>query len=139
MKDTSLKLYQVLYSALDTALSIPVYSVVPKNSIFPYVRIGNIVANEATGAKDRFVTYGTIDVSVYTASDTYGGSKIDMLTYTNLIKQALKPTKTSVLNMASSFNMTIWYISNESQREERTDDKTALINTIQYYFEIEEL
>lgn len=137
MKDTGLKLYQAIYDTLTGAAISNVYSVVPANEAFPYVVINNIIANEATSAKDRFITYGTIDVSIYSASLTGQGSKSEMLGLTDDIKQSMKPTKTSKLTM-SGFNMHVWYISNESQRQEKTKDKNIFINTIQYYYEIEE-
>lgn len=136
MKDVGLELYQAIYNEINGIADT--YNAVPANASFPYLYIGGIVQNEATSVKDRFITYGTIDVHVYSETLTGQGSKSEMLTLTNNVKLALKPTKVSTLSM-TNFNMTIWYISNESQREETTKDKKLFINTIQYYYEIEQI
>lgn len=137
MKDTQ----EILYTAIYTAISAitDVYSAVPANKSMPYVYLGDIIKDEQTGAKDRFIDQGTIDISIYTDTDNQQGSKSEMLTLTNSIKVALKPTKASVLDLSPNFKMTVWYLSNEATRTETTKNKKAFINTIQYYYEIEQL
>ncbi len=136
MKDIGLKLYQAIFDLINGIADT--HNVIPANKSFPYIYLGEIIAEEPDSAKDRFFTFGTVDVSIYTATLTAQGSKSELLTLTNSVKLALKATKTSVLTLAD-FNMTIWKLSNQSQRHESTRDKNIFINTLQYYFEIEQL
>lgn len=136
MKDVKDILYTKIYDTISSITTV--YSAVPNNVDFPYVYVGNTVMDEATSSKDRFFTYGTIDVVIYTKT-FHQGSKSELFTLTNSIKQALKATKSTTLDLSPNFNMTVWYISNEVERTETTKNIKTFINTIQYYFEIEQI
>lgn len=71
MADPGFALQKAIYSALDGALSIPVYDAVPQSSDFPYVTIDSQVAammdSHSTRRDDRFV--------YLTVWSEYGGQK----------------------------------------------------------------
>lgn len=71
MSDPSVALQTALYSALDAAVSCPVYDFVPQDAVEPYVVIASVTTNNAeylNSRKDSKVFY----LSVYS---TYRGQK----------------------------------------------------------------
>lgn len=71
MSDPSVALQAAMYTALEAALSCPVYDFVPQDAVEPYVVIASINSNNAellNNRKDRKVFY----LSVYS---TYRGQK----------------------------------------------------------------
>lgn len=101
MTDPAIALQTALYTALDAALSCPVYDHVPQGSAYPYVVIESVTGNDAdfiNARKER----KTVTLSVWS---TYRGQK-EVITLLAAITTRLhgKKLPLSVGRMASTMS-----------------------------------
>lgn len=71
MKDPSDVIREWVYNVLNGtifygATSIPVYSFAPRNSLMPYIIIGEHIMSGETGTKDAYITEHEILIEIYT-------------------------------------------------------------------------
>jgi len=116
MKDPSDSIFTAIYGLLNSITylgeSIPCYNVVPQSAGSSYIWITGYDLSESS-TNDRFMYEGYIVIQIVTGFDhpTYSEKKLD--TIAGSVKNALKPTIGSLLDLSPDFNNTFFYLEND--------------------------
>jgi hypothetical protein len=111
-KDTHRILTVALYDVLSD-IDVDVYNVLPENVDNPFIYIGAITSFDFSN-KCSFITEGTVDVEMHTGANGWNGSMSQLYEYLAEIKAALQPSKDSVLDLGTSYDMHLWKIQADS-------------------------
>lgn len=143
MKDVSDKLYSVLYSSLNGNVTyggeqIPVYSVLPQSAQNDYIYLAdyNLTADET---KSEFMQNGYINIQVVTRYDHDGFSNKKVDNIAAQVKNLLKPTISSALDLSPDFNCTFFYLENDFPDYSLEQVENVSRRVLRYRIEVEEV
>ena len=128
MEDIRIQLMEWISQQL-IPVGVPVYSVVPDDTNFPYIFIGNVSTEELQN-KTNFRQQGFVNVEIYFSA---GYSILDGLNLLKEVKALLQPNKGFYPPFFSS-----WWLSSDSGFQAINAGNRVYVATIQYRFEYQQ-
>ena len=133
MRDPRLDIMSTIVSLLEP-MSLPVYTTVPNNEANPFIFLGNVNLSQAIN-KSEFQITGTIDVELYTGSNSWVGSLLPAYEWLQELKRLLQPNIDFVLPLTDN-HMFIWRMNDDSGFTDITETEKLYVATVQYEFEL---
>lgn len=138
MKDPGQAVYKAVYSVLNAASTLPVYSVIPDAVGAGYVYLSDFEYSE-DDAKDRFMYFGTMQIQIVYPMDGAANDKGLLNGYATEVTNALRPNIDSVLDLTPDFSNTYLYIQNSRELSNLFDDDRTVRRVMQLTLGIEQL
>ena len=133
MRDPRLDIMTTIVSLLEP-MSLPVYTTVPNNEANPFIFLGPMNLSQAIN-KSEFQIIGTIDVELYTGSNSWIGSLLPAYEWLQELKTLLQPNIDFVLPLTDN-HMFIWRMNDDSGFTDITETEKLYVATVQYEFEL---
>ena len=134
MKDYRTILTSQIYELLSGITST--YSIIPNGISGDYIYIGDISATQEV-CKSGFRYTGIMNITLYTDFNIKS-SLITHFGYVDDIKNALKPTKSFVLDVGDDWSMGNWILQGDNSLEGYNEEKRVYTTNIQFSFDISE-
>jgi hypothetical protein len=142
MKDYSLELQTAYFNLLNTNITyggnvVPVYDVVPKNPVYPYIEIGS-KTDVQRGTKSSFGNEVTQGISIVSRFDsTSGGSRQPIYIISDKLQTiiAARPVPFNI----DGLNVITSTLDNALTRKELTDTHLYIVYELRFRHRIEQL
>ena len=141
MKDPSGLIRTWLYGVLNATVSyggvsVPVYSVAPKDAAFPYMLISSQTSDPEDGTKDTWINTHNVQLEIYSSHTGNDASYVPVNTIANSAIQLIRTR--SKVTIDSTFDVISCTIAGLVTDHILTDTHTIIYKSILINLEIEE-